>query len=348
MWALGIPLFRWLQMAYEPLGTIHLSTLVTTFGSALKTFLYEHGYTLFAPILWAALIVSALPRWRAPHPIDWPATRRDQQARVRVPGTARMTRRERRKQIRTSNRECARPAVKRTSIRTAGLHRKYPLNLRALGRFVRRSEAPTYEARRVREEIQHLHNLIQIMRTDIRLLQRHANTRNMKEQRHVKSRGHAETTYSRGPSRNHVPGMRREGGNTARNNNRTGIQHAYQDGPWTRHAHDNRLTVNRPASRPPPGQNIRRSPATTAPVVPGNPWVVPNHRIPPYPVPDRPVSVIRTPPYGMGYAPRTPRRTPRQTQPSAYILDLAPPVVERVFQPVAQLVETVSQPLAFI
>ena len=49
-----------------------------------------------------------------------------------------------------------RVSAKRKSIKTEGLHRRYPLNLRAMGKFVRRSQAPTLEERRLRQELDEL------------------------------------------------------------------------------------------------------------------------------------------------------------------------------------------------
>lgn len=176
--------------------------------------------------------------------------------------------------------------------------------------------------------------MIQTLQSEVRLLQRQTNRRDTPTANRCQDiDGH------------HVPGLRREGGNrhdinargtwyhTQRGTritrrptvNDIGTRHGVPSGPHgpiggpsgqTRPTR--RQTVNR-------AQNMSRSPATTAPVVPDE-WTVPPHRQTPA-QPDRPVSLHRTPPYGMPYAPT---RTPRHNNSTAFLFELIPTFLERV------------------
>jgi hypothetical protein len=240
-------------------------------------------------------MVSALPRWRRPHPLLWPPT----------PTPTNTSRRQRRKYQRLLRRH-NRPPSHFESIRTARLHRKYPLNLRYLGHFVQRSQAPTLEEQRVRYEIEDLRKLIQNLQSEVRWLKRNANRRDTQT-----ANRHQPTDPQ------HVPGLRREGGNWHDSNvrgtgydthrgtrrstvNDIGMRHRVPSGPGGPSGRNGgpsgqigpnrRQTVNR-------AHNIPRSPATTAPIVPDD-WTVPPHRHTPAQS-DRSVSLHRSEPYGM-------------------------------------------------
>jgi hypothetical protein len=58
------------------------------------------------------------------------------------------------------------------SITTEGLHRRYSINLRAIGRFVRRNQAPTHEERRLRFEVEKLRNDVFQLTREVQALKR--------------------------------------------------------------------------------------------------------------------------------------------------------------------------------
>ena len=96
---------------------------------------------IITPLLWSIFTyVGARELRSVTHPrLDGPARH----------GMTRSEYRRHRQEMR--RRSCLRTPSQ--SIRTAGLHRKYPLHLRSAGHFVRRSQAPTVEERQFRDEI---------------------------------------------------------------------------------------------------------------------------------------------------------------------------------------------------
>ena len=125
------------------------------------------------------------------------------------------------------------------SIRTEGLHRKYPLHLRSMVHFVRRSQAPTAEERRLRDEIYKIQIRVAALEREVRLLSR--------------LNYYDPTMESPWPRQQRVPDVRREGGSHARQRP-TGT-------PVRSHLQRNSPTVNRTDNRQNQGQQNRRTPA---------------------------------------------------------------------------------------
>ncbi|KAI2491271.1 hypothetical protein MHU86_23290 [Fragilaria crotonensis] len=63
-----------------------------------------------------------------------------------------------------------RPRVVHQSIKTEGLHRKYPLNLRSMGHYVRKHQAPTVEEQRLRDEIRKIQIRVHALEREVSLL----------------------------------------------------------------------------------------------------------------------------------------------------------------------------------
>ena len=92
-----------------------------------------------------------------------------------------------------------RPRVDQKNI---SLHRKYPLNLRSMGHYVRKHQAPTAEERRLRDEIHEIQIRVQTLEREVCLLSK----LNYYDPR-------LESPWHR---QQQVPDIRREGGNSAR------------------------------------------------------------------------------------------------------------------------------------
>ena len=182
---------------------------------------------LTTPILWAIFtFIGWVELRRLTHPkLDGPA----------VHAMSRAAYRRHRQELRRRNRH-RHPSP---SIRTEGLHRKYPLRLRSMGHFVRRSQAPTAEERRLRDEIYKIQIRVAALEREVRLLSR--------------LNYYDPTTESPWPRQQRVPDVRREGGNHTRQRP-TGT-------PVRPHLQRNSPTVNRTTNRQNQGLQNRRPPA---------------------------------------------------------------------------------------
>ena len=126
---------------------------------ALVTFVVTHNYALLAPVLW--IIVMLFLLWFPfanvnpipPEPDPKPKLTR-RQRRAKAKHDAKFHQQMKAQHI--------------GSIRTHGLHRQYPLNLRSMGHFIR-ANAPTLEEQAQRSEINRLHakvtNLVRYVET---------------------------------------------------------------------------------------------------------------------------------------------------------------------------------------
>ncbi|KAI2500371.1 hypothetical protein MHU86_14114 [Fragilaria crotonensis] len=219
-----------------PIWRLDPSVVITTFNAAILPVLQRicgviitnPGAFIATPLLWAILTF-----------IGWRELRAVTHPRLDGPAVHAMSRAEYRRHRRELRRQRFRD--KPPSIRTEGLHRRYPLHLRSLGHFVRRSQAPTAEERRLRDEIRKIQNRVAVLEQEVRLLS--------------KLNYYDPTMASPWPRQHPVPDMRREGGGHTRQR-RSGT-------PVRPDLHRSSPTVNRhrAAGRPLYGQQTRRTPA---------------------------------------------------------------------------------------
>ena len=123
------------QLVGSFLGQLSWKLIVDNLSNTIDILLLflQHRYsTLFAPLLWVTLAVLLVwardppPTPLLPHP---PGSR-----------PPRNQRRRRRQEARRERRRNLSPKLR--SIRTEGFHRRYPLDLRAMGKFIRRPPPP--------------------------------------------------------------------------------------------------------------------------------------------------------------------------------------------------------------
>ena len=143
-----------------------IATQVVQLSAVIAAFLHTYYQTFFAPLLWTVFLVAVLwndrnfPRAKPP------------------PAPDKLTRRQRRLLRCFAKRESLRRSRSNNhkGIRTERLHRCYPINLRAMGRFVRRSQAPTFEERRferrLKTQIEHLKKEVENLTYRLRVQQR--------------------------------------------------------------------------------------------------------------------------------------------------------------------------------
>jgi hypothetical protein len=212
-----------------------LSTSILPFVDRFPSFVADNYTAFIAPFFWVAVTSYS-----------WRQLRTVSQPNLEGPAVHAMSRTEYRRYRQELLRNRRRPRVVRQSIKTEGLHRQYPLNLRSMGHYVRKHQAPTVEEQRLRDEIRKIQIRVQALEREVSLLS--------------KLNYYDPTLESPWQRQQQVPDVRREGGNPVRYG---------QSGNRVRpNLHPNSPTVNRAAGRPFYGQQTRRSPA---PVVPDRP-----------------------------------------------------------------------------
>ncbi|KAI2509100.1 hypothetical protein MHU86_5348 [Fragilaria crotonensis] len=212
-----------------------LSTSILPFVDRFPSFVADNYTAFIAPLFWVAVTSYS-----------WRQLRTVSQPNLEGPAAHAMSRTEYRRHRHELLRNRRRPRVVHQSIKTEGLHRKYPLNLRSMGHYVRKHQAPTVEEQRLRDEIRKIQIRVHALEREVSLLS--------------KLNYYDPTLESPWQRQQQVPDVRREGGNPVRYG---------QSGNRVRpNLHPNSPTVNRAAGRPFYGQQPRRSPA---PVVPDRP-----------------------------------------------------------------------------
>ncbi|KAI2492298.1 hypothetical protein MHU86_22271 [Fragilaria crotonensis] len=119
-----------------------LSTSILPFVDRFPSFVADNYTAFIAPLFWVAVTSYS-----------WRQLRTVSQPNLEGPAVHAMSRTEYRRHRHELLRNRRRPRVVHQSIKTEGLHRKYPLNLRSMGHYVRKHQAPTVEEQRLRDEI---------------------------------------------------------------------------------------------------------------------------------------------------------------------------------------------------
>ncbi|KAI2504072.1 hypothetical protein MHU86_10354 [Fragilaria crotonensis] len=211
-----------------------LSTSILPFVDRFPSFVADNYTAFIAPLFWVAVTSYS-----------WRQLRAVSQPNLDGPAVHAMSRTEYRRHRHELLRNRRRPRVVHQSIKTEGLHRKYPLNLRSMGHYVRKHQAPTVEEQRLRDEIRKIQ--IRVHALNVKSVCSANSTTTILRLSHL------------GNVNNKFP-MYVVGGNP--------VRHGQSGNRVRPNLHPNSPTVNRAAGRPFYGQQTRRSPA---PVVPDRP-----------------------------------------------------------------------------
>ena len=125
--------------------------LTLKYGQVIFNFFQIHYQALLAPLLWTTLPSAILWHRLVPSPKPPPAP---DEPIVKLRHHRRLCQRLTRIHLRRHKKS----NFNHKSIKTEGLHRRYPINLRAMGKFVGRNQAPTFEKRRLQLEVEELRN----------------------------------------------------------------------------------------------------------------------------------------------------------------------------------------------
>jgi hypothetical protein len=122
--------------------SVVLSTLSTYVAHRLVPLVTDKITAVIAPLFW---FVFTFVSWRQLHAVSHPI--------LDGPAVHAMSRAKYRRHRQELRRTRCRSRVARQSIKTEGLHGKYPLNLRSMGRFVCKQQTRTVDKRRLVDEI---------------------------------------------------------------------------------------------------------------------------------------------------------------------------------------------------